>query len=210
MLQPDGEDQVDRLMRRLISRLGRSDRRRVPQVIGAIGVAPRVGVTTMSKSLAHVLSSDFNAPVCYLDLTGRRTKLVPETVVDFVDGLIGFDDFFEDIEEGTVSGAAVGDVDDSQWHALIRSRRFGRAIEQLRKRFDFIVLDLPPMLASGRTVAASQHLDGFVLVAAHGKSRLSDIEVALEDLSDVEEIGVVINRFRSRTPKFIRRWLRIR
>ncbi len=196
-------------MRDMLSRHGHAVRRRVPQAIGAIGVGPRVGVTTVASSLAHVLASDFDAQVCYLDLTGADSDRLPNSLTDLMSGFVSVDDFFGDSAEEGVVGAALGDLTDADWHALIRSSRFARTFEQLRKQFAFVVVDFPPMRSDGRMLAAAQHVDGFVLVARHGKSTLSDVETALADLGAVDEIGVVVNRYRQRTPRFLRRWLRV-
>ena len=74
-------------------------------------------------------------------------------------------------------------------------------LQQLRKEYDYIIIDTPPVLLLSDALALSTAVDGAVLVCRHQVSYISDIERALEILkfSKANVLGVVVNDYK--TPK---------
>jgi Mrp family chromosome partitioning ATPase len=69
-------------------------------------------------------------------------------------------------------------------------------LESLRKRFDHIVLDSPPVLGFTDSVILSTLVDGIILVVLSGKTPRDTLQRAKEVLHQVNAkiLGVVINR----------------
>lgn len=82
------------------------------------------------------------------------------------------------------------------------SRLFGQpqmvnAVKALRDKYEWILMDAPPVLVVNDASALASMLDGTVLVVDTGKTRLDALERASLMLNDVggKILGVVLNRF---------------
>lgn len=70
---------------------------------------------------------------------------------------------------------------------LLSSNRMARLMEQLRKDYDYIVVDLPPITVVSDALAASKVLDGLVMVVRDG---VSDRQMLAEALRQLEMVNV--------------------
>ncbi len=79
--------------------------------------------------------------------------------------------------------------------AVLTSEKFRRMIEGLRKVYDRIVLDLPPLLVASDGMICSRLADGMVLVVRAGSSTKRGVHMAMETVrgSQISLLGVVIN-----------------
>ncbi|HVS13044.1 MAG TPA: polysaccharide biosynthesis tyrosine autokinase [Thermoanaerobaculia bacterium] len=81
---------------------------------------------------------------------------------------------------------------------LLASDRMHDLLEEMSKRFDFVVLDTPPVLAVTDSTVLG-FLSGHVLLTvASGRTRREDARACLAKMkhSDAKVVGVVLNRFR--------------
>ena len=78
---------------------------------------------------------------------------------------------------------------------LLNSSRMKDLIALVKDRFDVILIDTPPVLAVTDAAALARSLDGVILVAQPGKTRLSAFRQTLEQLAQVNArvLGVVLN-----------------
>jgi succinoglycan biosynthesis transport protein ExoP len=79
---------------------------------------------------------------------------------------------------------------------LLASNRMKMLLEELRRDFDMIIIDAPPILPVTDTVVLSSVVDGILLVVRHGKSSQDSLRQARDILEKVSShiLGVVINR----------------
>ena len=78
---------------------------------------------------------------------------------------------------------------------LLASSRFHELLGRLRKDYDFVLVDTPPLLAVSDASIAARHTDGVVLVLRVAKNRRQSAQRATEVLEnlDVSVLGVVAN-----------------
>lgn len=78
---------------------------------------------------------------------------------------------------------------------LLGRRRMEDVMEELRRRYQRIVLDSPPLLSAGDAAVVSRLADGVVVVVSTGSSRRR-LNEALDMLAEVEApvLGLVLNR----------------
>src|SRR5664280_1401601 len=78
---------------------------------------------------------------------------------------------------------------------VLSSDRFARMLDDLRQRFDVVLVDSPPVLPVTDAVILAQVVDATLLVVAAGQTRGKDLRRALEALSLVQAtvVGVVLN-----------------
>jgi len=78
---------------------------------------------------------------------------------------------------------------------LLGSDKMTRVIEELESKFDFIVIDSPPMVVSDAQILSSK-VDGIVYVIIPGQTRAITARRPIEELKRIESrvIGVVANK----------------
>jgi succinoglycan biosynthesis transport protein ExoP len=84
---------------------------------------------------------------------------------------------------------------------LLSLDRLRQILTDMRSSFDVIVIDTPPVLAVSDPLIIAAHVDGMIVVAKAGKTRLDSIREAAETLhrGSIRIIGVVINQQTGKT-----------
>jgi len=82
---------------------------------------------------------------------------------------------------------------------LLSSDRMRDWVRSLRSRFDYVVVDTPPVLAVTDAVIAGQMVDGVVLTLCAGKVTREEARQCRDRLrqAGIKVLGAVLNRFRS-------------
>lgn len=96
------------------------------------------------------------------------------------------------------AGAAAGN-----FSILIRTTTMDELMRRLRARFDFIVLDLPAVLATTDTQMLAELTDYLVLVVRAGSSPSKLVRQALDGLDGEKLLGVVLNDSRPDLPDWL-------
>ena len=83
-------------------------------------------------------------------------------------------------------------------YELLESEEMKNLLDELRKRYDYVIIDTPPVLLLSDALALATVTDGTVVVCRHQVSYISDIERALETLSFAKAniLGVVVNDYK--------------
>ncbi|HEW7766908.1 TPA: capsular polysaccharide biosynthesis protein Cps4D [Streptococcus pneumoniae] len=81
--------------------------------------------------------------------------------------------------------------------ALLQSKNFNDMIETLRKYFDYIIIDTPPIGIVIDAAIITQKCDASILVTATGEANKRDIQKAKQQLKQTGKLflGVVLNKF---------------
>ncbi|CMX89291.1 capsular polysaccharide biosynthesis protein Cps14D [Streptococcus pneumoniae] len=80
--------------------------------------------------------------------------------------------------------------------ALLQSKNFNDMIETLRKYFDYIIVDTPPVGIVIDAVIITQKCDASILVTATGEANKRDVQKAKQQLEQTRKLflGVVLNK----------------
>ncbi len=127
----------------------------------------------------------------------------------------------EVIEDSKLAGEVVHPVDETQTAtslvsgapmppcALMTSSAGHAIFDDLRQRFDLILIDAPPLGVSSDAVLLSSVIDGVVLVIEAGKTRWQVIKHDLDEITARRGrvLGVVFNKQRHYIPEFLYRLL---
>lgn len=78
---------------------------------------------------------------------------------------------------------------------LLGSTAMSTLLKSLRRDFDVIIIDTPPLLPVTDAAVTSKHADGCVLVVRYGRTKRSQIQTALRSLRSVDSriLGTVFN-----------------
>lgn len=104
----------------------------------------------------------------------------------------------------TCNGGYSGDVD-----GFLGSNRFEKFLEKMHERFDYIILDGPPVISNPEIRYIGSKVDGVILMLESGKTRRNVAQKAKQEIEMAggHFIGVVLNRRKYHIPKWIYRRL---
>jgi capsular exopolysaccharide synthesis family protein len=166
---------------------------RPPQVMLVTSSVPGEGKTTTAIALARNLTAMEGKRVLLVEADMRRKSLRSyvenDTIISLIDVLMGqvdinhVDLWNDDLGVNVLAGS------DAQMNAtdLFASNKFGDLMAMLRRDYDHIVIDTPPVLAVPDARVIATHADA-VIYAVHW-SRTTRMQVR-QGLEMLESIGI--------------------
>ena len=161
---------------------------------------PGEGKSTIAINAA-IAMAEAGQRVLLLDADLRRPQV--ETVLRLAGGvglttlLVGSASVDEVLQVHAESGLhviAAGSVPPNPAE-LLQSRTMHEVLDDLRSRYDVIVIDAPPLLPVTDAAVLASITDGAVLVVRHGKTTRDQLTQAVARLESVESapLGVILN-----------------
>ena len=199
-------------IRQLLSRYEMSTGLDIPAVIAVTAALRGEGVTSAASALAAVLAADFDAHVCYVDLSwateGRPStsshSVVPG-VCELLRGTAALDVVMvSDPDHPGVDRIGPGETPPDDRSRLARSTQVAGMMHDLTTRLDFVVLDTPPVLGNADALTLIRHADAQIMIVRHGATSITQVRTAADELRSIPSMGAILNQYRSRTPAFIR------
>mgnify|MGYP001550126466 FL=1 len=170
--------------------------------LGITGTGAGEGKTVTAINLAIALAQDPNAWVFLVDLDLQRPQLgayfgmsYEYGLTDFLTGQAELEQVVYDIgirRLAVVPNASP--VETSSEH--LRSARMADFINALESQTPrrIVILDMPPLMVSDDVLAFAPRVDSFLLVATQGITARRTLANAREVLSELNLLGVVLNR----------------
>jgi capsular exopolysaccharide synthesis family protein len=159
------------------------------------------GKSTVAANLAIVEAQSGKA-VVIIDADMRRPKVHVQFnkpnrmgLSDVVTGKLGLDDVIKTYDQvENLSIITCGTIPPNPAE-LLGSERMSQTLKDLKKRFDIIIIDTPPMIVSDAQILSSK-VDGLVYVIIPGQTRAITARRPLEELRRIEAkvLGVVANK----------------
>lgn len=186
-----------RVLRRLEANQWRS--------LAVSGVTAGEGKTLTAINLAIALSQDVNTCVFLVDLDLQRPRIASYLGMSGLGGEKGLSDYL--LGDATIEDIIYSPNIDrlavvpnfqpiAQSSELLSSPRMLDLMHTLESEAPrrVIILDMPPVLASDDVLAFSPQLDGILLVVGEGATSRDSLRSAKEVLSEMNLLGVVLNR----------------
>ena len=186
-------------LRLTLERLGQG---RGAQVIAVTSPAAGDGKTVTAINLAGTLARGSEGRVLLIDADLRRPAVATQLAMEGV--VKGLTDALTDerttLEEVTTvlapfnlavvpAGTGHGAV-----HQMLRSTRLERLLAEARARYDFIVLDTPPLLPVFDSALLAKSVDGVLMVVSANQTPRKLLGEALNLLDATKVLGIVFNR----------------
>lgn len=168
--------------------------RQRPQVLGVVSSLPGEGKTTLAVNLGIALAA--YGSTCIVDADLRKPSLSRAFTLNG-DGLAGVLAGSLELEEAIVEsgiprlsvlGAGSSDGHPSE---LIASQTMRDILPRLRERFDFVVLDSPPLLAYADARILASLADGLILVGRSGQTPREALRRSTELLSEANTAPIL-------------------
>ncbi len=170
------------------------------KVVGVCSACPQEGKSTTSINLAYSLA-DSGKKVILIDADMRRPSVynvldlpMEPGLSDMLCGNCGEEEIKNVLREG-LNVLPAGHIPPNP-SELIGSRTMGDLIDKYKDKYDYIIVDLPPVLSVSDPIAISKYLGGMIIVVRHEHTRRRDIAETIRQLgyADVKVLGFVYNR----------------
>ena len=201
-LKPDSfEADQYRMLRHAIERACPSTGSRVIAVTSAI---PGEGKTLTAVNLTGAIAKTGPAEVLLVDVDLRRpsvAKVLGRTqahrgwgLVDAIlDRRLSLEQIAWHLDDSNLS-IVTSRRPHADTYELLASERFNELLVEARQRFQYVILDTPPVLPAPDTRLLAERIDGYVVVVAADKTPRKLLEETLALLGPHKLLGLVFNR----------------
>ena len=186
----------------------------LPQRIAVVSATSGEGVTTVSRSLAEVLATEKSSSVCWIDFGGalRNSGVASLPRPDRAE-LPGIPGVLSDVNSVTAAERGLAPVrrlsantpHDLEAHALAGRPELDSLMDGLAREYRYIVFDTPPLLSRADSIGFLRHADAYILVTRQGSTTINQVRRISDELRNMSSLGAILNDFRTRTPRSIRR-----
>lgn len=172
-----------------------------PRAFAVTSSLPGEGKSTTTANLALTMAAA-HATVCVIEGDLRRARLLQymgmESGVGLTNVLIGeadLDDVLQPFADTDVTLLGAGPVPPNP-SELLGSEKMRSVLDQLKERFDYVIIDTPPLLPVTDAAVVSKLVDGAVVIVGAGVIHREHLARALEILDTVgaRTLGLVMNR----------------
>jgi len=158
------------------------------KVIQTTSATPQDGKTTTAINLAAVYAEK-GKKVIILDFDLRRPKIHrafhKSNDVGFFDFVVDDKDIHDlIIHDGSGIDLLLTGNRLSYPHIVLQSQKVINMVNELRKEYDYIVIDTPPVLSVTDALIISKYVDGVIYVAAYNQTRKDNAKAGLEQLQE--------------------------
>jgi capsular exopolysaccharide synthesis family protein len=187
-------------LRLTVERLGRA---RNAQTIAVTSPAAGDGKTVTAINLAAALARGSEARVLLIDADLRRPSVARQLgmadadgqgLADLISGnTLSIEQVAHRIDPYTLWVVRAGSAQSSV-HQLLRSPRLEQLLAHARQRFEYVVVDTPPLLPVFDSTLLARAMDGVLVVVSANRTPRKLLGEALNLLDPAKVLGIVFNR----------------
>lgn len=173
------------------------------RVLAITSTLPNEGKSTVSTNLAQLIAQS-GARVILIDADLRNPSLsralVPDAQMGLVDVVVQkarLEDALTIDPETKLSILPAGTTSNLlHTNEILASKAMHGLVMQLRSKYDYVVLDMPPMAPVVDVRVTSTFVDSYVFVVEWGNTRIDVIRYNLRGAPEIQEklLGVVLNK----------------
>ncbi len=170
------------------------------QIIAVTSAGPSEGKTTFVGNMANILSQN-GEKVLVLDMDMRRPRIekffnVPPNkkgIVNYYTQEVSLEELIINVHDD-VDVLPVGPIPPNPT-ALLASKKTSVIFNQLREKYDRIIIDTPPIMAAADVNIFAGKLDGIVMITMLNQTMRPAFKVAMSNLinSKATMLGFVVN-----------------
>lgn len=190
-------------IRQMISRIESRDL--LVKRLGYLSAVREEGVTYLSWVTGTTLANDLNADVCVIDFNwwfpSPLGQLGYEGLGSVLMGQRDINEVLITTKHPNLVLLPAGYLPVDERPSAARSNRLERTLNELEERFDYLILDIPAVLAVSEAVTLASHADACCMVVHQGVTASNKIKRALDEVHHIDILGVVMNQVKTHIPK---------
>jgi len=173
------------------------------KVIGITSTLPGEGKSTIATNFASLIAHSggrvllIDADLRNPSLTRALAKVARHGLVDIISDKISSSQAIWKEESTGLSFIPTGQTDNLlHTNEILRSPMLQHAVTELRKYYDYIIIDLPPLVPVVDTRTTTSFIDSYVYVVEWGGTKIDVVEQGLAESREIYErlLGVVLNK----------------
>jgi capsular exopolysaccharide synthesis family protein len=171
-------------------------------VVGVTSPQAGDGKTLTAINLAGALAQASEARVLIVDADLRRSSMTKYLALEssrgrglvgaILDPHVPLKDVVEACPPFNLSVIRAGRRPSAPYE-LLKSPRFGQLLEEARHEYDYVILDMPPLVPLPDCGVIGRSVDGFLIVVAANRTPRKLVEEALKVLDPAAVIGLIFN-----------------
>ena len=207
VLSESEDSRITDRYRLLFAKLDIISQKEEKRIIAITSAVKGEGKTTTSSNLAVVAARDFGKRSLIIDGDFKNPSLGNQFGLQEKPGLINVIEkeclFDEAIVEGLVQNLTVlpmgktGKRDDAKRNHIWAADGIIPVLKRVRKLYDYIWVDAPPILPMFDMSVVSEAVDGILLVVRAGETQESVLTQAVKSMGSEKIIGSVLNRVKT-------------
>lgn len=168
--------------------------------IGITSPSPAEGKSTTAINLAISLAQ-IDKRVLLIDADMRLPTVAGRLEIksepgfsDFLVGEAKIEDAVRNVEEHGIHVLPAGSIPPDPT-GLLEAKQLEHLLSAVRKIYDYVIVDLPPVNSVPDAVILSKHIDGYLVAVLEKVSRHRDVNEAMKQMTMAEAnvIGFVLN-----------------
>jgi len=173
------------------------------KIVGLTSSLPSEGKSTIAGAMAMLIAQS-GGRVILVDCDVRNPSLsralAPDAKVGLVEAIsktVAFDDaVWRDAKTGMAFLPAIIREPCGNLSELLASDAAKSFFESLREKYDYVIVDLPPLVAAIDVRATSRFVSSYVLIIEWGQTKVDAVQYALRNLPQIQEnvVGAVLNK----------------
>lgn len=171
------------------------------QVLAIASAVSSEGKTSVATHLAMSLARTSGKPILLIDGDMRAPDIhhmfdvvLDPGLAEVLNGDCHLDDAIVQSDFPLLSLLPAGELAANP-HRLLHNGTFRSLLDELRKQYDYIVIDTPPVLAASEALVLAKHADATVVCAMRDRTRMNHIQQAYTRLeaAGANTVGVVMS-----------------
>lgn len=173
------------------------------KIIGVTSSSPSEGKSFTSINLGYSLAKD-GKKVLLIDADMRKPSIAEKLHIQFAPGLSNMladrtnVNIQKEVLHKNMSVLTAGDIPPNP-SELLGSDEMHSDLCKFADEYDYVLVDLPPIMEVSDPLITAKHLDGVIMVVLHEHSYRSDVKEAVRKLqfTEVRILGFVYNGYSS-------------
>jgi capsular exopolysaccharide synthesis family protein len=181
------------------------------KVVAVTSAVAEEGKTCTCANLAVNLASIGNKKVLLIDADLRKSDLAgylqiyPKPgLTELLKGTASPEDVIHSPKEGL--DFIAGGKRSSEAPDLLAGEKFRSLLQEMRSRYDVILLDTPPIIPVADTMNMRDQIDGFIFVFRMGFTPHVMLQQVIEEIQNEKILGVVLNHVEPQRQKYYKRY----
>jgi capsular exopolysaccharide synthesis family protein len=207
LVSSQGDPAIVEQFRKLAATLLHGQREARLKVIMVTSAVPGEGKTLTTLNIALVLAESYKRRVLLIDADLRRPRLSEAANLTASEGLGGLLKAPEDRKASLTRFSEhlwflpAGRPDPEPLSGLT-SARMQHLLEEAAERFDWVIVDTPPVAAAADAGLLGAMVDATVFVVRAGQTPYPEVQQAIDTLGRDRIFGIVLNGVDSRTDTY--------